>query len=102
MGQNLNFIPIFLKRISLEKLLPFYKDIFINSKTHFSSSPEIPACLLSQFSWFNKYIQIEKNPVCLTKFTAKNTDFLSQLFEEGSLKPWDGLQIEYSLTNETY
>ena len=84
MDQNLNFIPIFeKKKISLKKLLPFYRDIFINWKTHFSSSPETPACLLSQFLWFNKYIQIEDNPVCLTKFAA----FKSQFFEEGSLKP---------------
>ena len=59
---------IFLKKHHLKKLLPFYKDIFFNWKTHFSSVPETPACLLSQFLWFNKYIQIEDNPVYLTKF----------------------------------
>ena len=95
MDQNLNFIPIlFLKKTSLKKLLPFNRDIFINWKTHLSSSPETPACLLPQFLWFNKYIQIEDNPVCLTKFAAKNIDFLSQLFEEASLKPWNDLKIE--------
>ena len=67
----------FLKKTSLKKLLPFYRDIFINWKTHFSSSPETPACLLSQFLWFNKYIQTENNPVCLTKLAAKHIDFLS-------------------------
>ena len=67
---------IFLKKTSLRKLLPFYRDIFINWKTQFSSSPETPTCLLLQFLWFNKYIQIEDNPVCLTKFTAKIIDFL--------------------------
>ena len=39
--------------------------------------------------------------MCLTKFAAKNIDFLFQLFQEGSLKPWDDLKIEYNLTNET-
>ena len=68
----------------------------------FSSSPETPACLLSQFLWFNKYIKIEDNPVCLTKFAAKNIDFSSQLFEGRSLKSWNNLKIEYNLTNETY
>ena len=47
------------------------------------------------------HIQIEDNHVCLTKFTTKNINFLSQLFEEGNLKPWDDLKNEYNLTNET-
>ena len=78
----------------LKKLLPFSKDISINWKTHFSSSPETQACLLSQFLWFNKYIQIEDNPVWLTKFAVKNINFLSQLCKEGNLKPWDDLKLE--------
>ena len=40
--------------------------------------------------------------MCLTKLAAKNIDFLSQLFEGGSLKSWNGLKIEYNLPNETY
>ena len=87
---------------SLKIRLLFYRHIFINWKTHFFSSPETPACLLSQFLWFNKYIQIEDNAVCLTKLAAKNIDFLSQLFEGGSLKSWNDLKIEYNLTNENY
>ena len=61
--------------------------------THFSLSPETPACLFLQFLWFNKYIPIEENPVYLTKFAAQNINFLSQIFEEGNLKPWDGLKL---------
>ena len=48
---------VFFKKTSLKKLLLFYRDIFINWKIHFSLSPETPACLPSQFLWFNKYIQ---------------------------------------------
>ena len=55
-----------------------------------------------QFLLFNKYIQTEDNPLCLTKFAAKNIDFLSQLFDGASLKSWNDLKIEYNLTNETY
>ena len=40
--------------------------------------------------------------MCLTKFAAKSINFLSQLFEGGSLKPWNDLNIEYNLTNKTY
>ena len=71
---------------SFKKRLPFYIYVFINWKTHFSLSPETPACLLLQFLWFNKYIQIEDNLVYLTKFSAKNIIFLSQLFEDGSFE----------------
>ena len=73
-----------------------------NLKTHFSSSPETSACILLQFLWFNKYIEIKRNHVYLAKFAAKVINFLTQLFEEGNLKPWDDLKFEYSLTNETY
>ena len=40
---------IFFKKTSLKKILPFYKDIFINWKIHLSSRPETPACLHPQF-----------------------------------------------------
>ena len=55
-----------------------------------------------QFLWFKKCIQIEDNTVYSTKFAAENIIFLSQLFEEGNLKPWNDLILEYHLTNETY
>ena len=37
----------------------------------------------------------------LTKFAVKNVSFLSQLFEEGNLKPWDDIKLECNLTNKT-
>ena len=40
--------------------------------------------------------------MCLTKFAAKNIDFLSQLFKGGSWKSWSDQKIEYNLINETY
>ena len=72
---------ILFKKMSLKKALLFYRDITINWKTHFSSSPDTTAFLHSQFLWFTEYIQIQVNPVCLTKFAAKNVDLLSQIFE---------------------
>ena len=102
MGQDLSLILIFFfEKASLQKLLPFYKDIFINWKTHFSSSLESPAGLPSQFLWFSKYTQIEGNLVYVTKFAAKNINVLSQLLEEGNLKPWDDLKLECNVTSET-
>ena len=73
-GSKFKFLSMF-HFTSLKKHLPFYRDIFIIWKTHFSSIPETPACLLLQFLWFNKYVQIEDNPMCLTKLAAKNVDF---------------------------
>ena len=71
-------------------------------KTHFSSSSETSASILLQFLWFNKYIEIKGNHIYLAKLAAKNISFITHLFEEGNLKPWDDLKLEYSLTNETY
>ena len=38
----------------------------------------------------------------LNKICCKNVDFLSRLFEGGSLKSWNDLKIECNLTNEIY
>ena len=45
---------------------------------------------------------MEDNPVYLTRFAAKNINVLSQIFEEGNLKPWDDLKLEYTLTTDAY
>ena len=37
----------------------------------------------------------------VTKFAAKNINVLSQLLEEGNLKPWDDLKLECNVTSET-
>ena len=36
----------------------------------------------------------------LTKFVADNIGFLTQLFEEGNLKLWDGLRLEFHSIND--
>ena len=54
-----------------------------------------------QFLWLNKYIHIEDNPLCSIKLLVKKKNFLSQHFEEGSLKPWNDLKIEHNLANKT-
>ena len=46
---------IALRKHDLKNLYRSTK-IFFSWKTHFSSSPEIPACLLLQLLWFNTYI----------------------------------------------
>ena len=94
LGQNLNFILTSILRTSLKELLLFYKISFINSKTHFSLSSKTSSYLLSQFLWFNKYIQTKLH---LTKFSSKNSNFLSWLFEGGYLKH---LKLEYKLKTE--
>ena len=68
-----NVIPIFfLKKEHHFKNFYRFTGIFLLTGRHtFFSSPETPACLLSQFLWFNKYIQTEDDPACFTKFAAK-------------------------------
>lgn len=85
---------IYFKKTSLTKLLSFYKDL-LHGRHTLSSSPDTPACLLSQFLLFNKNIRMKDNPVYLAKYAAKNINFLCQLFEEGKLKLWYDPKLQY-------
>ena len=73
---------IFLRKTSLKKLLSFYGDVTVNWKTNFSSSPETPGYLLSQFVWLNKHIKIEENPVRLKNLQLKILIFYLNLLKE--------------------
>ena len=74
----------------------------LNARQTFSSSPEARADLVLQSLWFNKYIQTEDNPTYLTKFAARDINFLTRLFEKGNLKSWGYLKFEYNFPNETF
>ena len=45
---------------------------------------------------------MEDNPVYLTRFAVKDINVLSQIFEEGNLKPQDDLKLEYTSTTDTH
>ena len=58
---------------------------------------------MSQFLWYNIYIQIDEGDVHLSKFSRNNLSFVSQLFNtNGSIKTWYFLKQEYHLKNNSY
>ena len=48
----------------------FYRDIFCNWKKYFQTNPETPSCILSQCSWFNKFIIVDNSCVISTNPSA--------------------------------
>ena len=99
---------IFHSNLSFKKKLiksfpSFYKEILLNWKTFFSKTPETPSSILSQFLWYNIYIQIDEGDVHLSKFSQNNLNFVSQLFNtNGSIKTWYLLKQEFHLKNNSY
>ena len=99
---------IFHSNLSFKKKLiksfpSFYKEILLNWKTFFSKTPETPSSILSQFLWYNIYIQIDEGDVHLSSFSQNNLNFVSQLFNtNGSIKAWHLLKQEYHLNNNSY
>ena len=87
---------VFLKKHHLKN---FYRstEIFLLIERHIFLQ-----VLKTQLTFVCNFYCLTSNPLCLTKFAAKNIDFLSQLFEGASLKSWNEYKIEYNLTNETY
>ena len=95
------FKPFFQKEIN--QINPsFYKEILLNWKTFFSKTPETPSSVLSQFLWYNIYVQIDKGDVHLSRFSQNNLNFVSQLFDRnGSIIVWHFLKQGYQLNDNS-
>ena len=64
---------------------------------------EIPSCILSQFLWYNANIQIDKTSINFSRFSEKNVNYVSQLFNNnGSIKKWHKFKTEYNLHQNSY
>ena len=91
---NLDF-----KKDLLKQFPVFYRSIFNNWKTQFST-PEISSCILSEFFWPNRHIKIDNEPVFFKHFSEQGISFIYQLFHKnGIAKKWEILQTEYKLDN---
>ena len=67
----------------------------MNWKKYFIGSPVTASCVLSQFLCYNSYIKTDNKAVYLKFFTAKNINFITQLFNtDGSFKNWKTLKTE--------
>ena len=81
----------------------FYLDIFCNWKKYFSTNPETPSCILSQYLWFNKFIIVDNSYVNFTNFSTKSINFVSDLVNQNcNFKIWETLKNEYHLDNKLY
>ena len=65
-----------------------------------SSSLNFPSAIISQFTWFNKKIQMDNTHVFSSNLSDKGLNFVGQLFDrDGKLKTCDSLKAEFFLTN---
>ena len=64
---------------------------------------EIPSCILSQYLWYNANIQIDKTSIHFSRFSEKNINYVSQLFNNiDSIKKWHKFKGEYNLHQNSY
>ena len=94
--------PSFKKKL-FKSFPSFCKEILLNWKNVFSKAPETLSSILSQFLWYNIYIQIDEGDVHISRFSQKGLSFVSQLFDKnGTIKAWRLLKQEYHLNNNSY
>ena len=60
----------------------FYREIILNWKKRLAMITEIPSCILSQYLWYNRSIQVDNSSVYFLKFSEKNINYVSQLFSD--------------------
>ena len=89
-GSHFKFQSNLLFNISCINDFPsFYLDIFCNRKKYFSTNPETPLCILSQYLWFNKFVIVDNSYVNFNNFSNKNINFVSDLVNENrNFKSW--------------
>ena len=64
---------------------------------------EVPSCILSQYLWYNRSIQVDNSSVYFLKFSEKNINYVSQLFSDnGSIKQWHEFKREHNLHESFY
>ena len=83
---------------------PFTQTSSTTGEKYFSTDPETPSCILSQYLWFSKFITVDTSSVNFTNFSHKNINFVSELVTENCnfIKSWETLKNEYHLDNKWY
>ena len=81
----------------------FYLHIFCNRKKYFSTNPETPPCILSQYLWFDEFIIVDNSYLNFTNFLNKNIKFVSDLVNENcNFKSWETLKDECHVDSKLY
>ena len=60
------------------------RDIILYWKNHLAMITEIPSWILSQYLWYNANIQVDKTSIHFSRFSEKNINYVSQLFNSNS------------------
>ena len=64
---------------------------------------EVPSCILSQYLWYNRRIQVDNSSVYSLNFSEKNINYVSQLLNDnGSIKQWHESKREHNLHESFY
>ena len=62
-----------------------------------------PSCILSQYLWYNRSIQVDNASVYFLKPSKKTINYVSQLFcDNGSIKQWNEFKREHNLHESFY
>ena len=103
-GNSLKFHSNLLFKNNKTKFFPsFYWEIMLNWERHFAMMAEITSCILSQYLWYNKSIQVDKVSIHFLTFSEKSINYVSQLFSDnGSIKKWHEFKREYNLHESSY
>ena len=100
-GNSLKFHSNLLFKNNKTKFFPsFYWEIMLNWERHFAMMAEITSCILSQYLWYNKSIQVDKNSVHFLMFSEKSIIYVLQLF--GSINKWHEFKRKYNLNKTSY
>ena len=103
-GTSFKFHSNLLFKSNKTKFFPsFYKEIILNWKKHLALVAEISSCVLSQYLWYKKCIQVDKVSIHSLTFSGKSIDYVSQLFNDnGSIKKWHEFKREHDLHENSY
>ena len=94
---------LLFKSNKIKSFPSFYRQIILNQKKRLAMITEVPSCILSQYLWYNRSIQVDNSSVYFLKFTEKNINYASQLFSDnGSIKQWHEFKIEPNLHESFY
>ena len=64
---------------------------------------EIPSCILPQYQWYNKIIQVDKAAALFLKFSLKSINYFLHLSSDNrSIKNWHEFKKEYNLDESSY
>ena len=88
-GTSFKFHSNLLFKSNKIKFFPsFYRQIILNWNKRLAMITGVPSCILTQYLWYNRSIQVDNSSVCfLTFFEKTNYVTMFQLFSDnGSIK----------------